>query len=115
MCECVCVNVCAIVCACTFECAVIDVPLGSLQIALQRMQHGIGHTADAQEAEKRLLAVKADGERLEELQESFEMLDRDHQDRISVDNLSEFLQMFGTYKTDDEVRSNARGGGGKVR
>jgi len=74
-------------------------------IALQRMQHGIGHTANAQEAEKRLLAVKADSERLEELQESFEMLDRDHQDRISVDNLSEFLQMFGTYKTHDEVKS----------
>jgi hypothetical protein len=94
---------------------VINAPLASLQIALQRMQHGIGHTANAQEAEKRLLAVKADSERLEELQESFEMLDRDHQDRISVDNLSEFLQMFGTYKTHDEVRSNARGEGGKVR
>jgi len=73
-------------------------------VALQRMQNELGATASALEAQERLLLVQKDPERLEELRESFDMLDRDHMDRISLENLAEFLRMFGSYKNDDEVK-----------
>eukprot|EP00286_Rhodomonas_abbreviata_P016967 CAMPEP_0181321360 /NCGR_PEP_ID=MMETSP1101-20121128/18638_1 /TAXON_ID=46948 /ORGANISM="Rhodomonas abbreviata, Strain Caron Lab Isolate" /LENGTH=404 /DNA_ID=CAMNT_0023429171 /DNA_START=65 /DNA_END=1279 /DNA_ORIENTATION=+ len=48
--------------------------------------------------------VKEDEGRVEELQEAFNLLDRDGSGRISVVNLAEFLRMFGTYKSEQEAR-----------
>jgi len=77
--------------------------------ALTKMRSFDYVTPSPKEARLRLQKVKENENRVAELREAFNLLDRDHLDRISVKNLAEFLHLFGIFRDLDEVRKMVDG------
>mmetsp|Transcript_32449 Transcript_32449/g.50542 ORF Transcript_32449/g.50542 Transcript_32449/m.50542 type:complete len:514 (+) Transcript_32449:267-1808(+) len=77
--------------------------------ALAKMRGASCIHLSPKEARQRLQAVEADKERIDELREAFNILDRDHMNRISVNNLTEMLRILGNYKNPQEVKNMVDG------
>eukprot|EP00284_Hemiselmis_tepida_P013962 CAMPEP_0174918056 /NCGR_PEP_ID=MMETSP1355-20121228/2861_1 /TAXON_ID=464990 /ORGANISM="Hemiselmis tepida, Strain CCMP443" /LENGTH=495 /DNA_ID=CAMNT_0016163213 /DNA_START=168 /DNA_END=1655 /DNA_ORIENTATION=- len=74
--------------------------------ALQRMVSGKElHVPTPEQAAEVLRRVKADPERLQELEESFNLLDRDKSGKISTVNLNDAIGSLGHKRTEDEIRN----------
>eukprot|EP00293_Proteomonas_sulcata_P011366 CAMPEP_0184296592 /NCGR_PEP_ID=MMETSP1049-20130417/7527_1 /TAXON_ID=77928 /ORGANISM="Proteomonas sulcata, Strain CCMP704" /LENGTH=175 /DNA_ID=CAMNT_0026605909 /DNA_START=511 /DNA_END=1035 /DNA_ORIENTATION=+ len=54
-------------------------------------------------ARQRLSAVENDQERLQELREAFDILDRDRRQQIRVKNLTEVMWIWGKYRNEAEI------------
>jgi Ca2+-binding EF-hand superfamily protein len=77
--------------------------------ALSRFQNAMSFRPTPKEAMDRLAEVQADATRLAELRESFDLLDRNHLDQITVENVAEFLHRFGNYTSHEEAKKMVDG------
>ncbi|KAJ1484065.1 kinase-like domain-containing protein [Baffinella frigidus] len=77
--------------------------------ALSRFQNSLSYKPTPKEAMERLADVQADSTRLAELRESFDLLDRNHLDQITVEDVAEFLHKFGNYTSHAEAKKMVDG------
>ncbi|KAJ1484062.1 hypothetical protein T484DRAFT_1895004 [Baffinella frigidus] len=85
--------------------------------ALSRFQSCLSYHATAREALEPtplealevLRVVRGDEKRLAELRASFDLLDRNHLDQITVEDVAEFLHKFGNYTSHAEAKKMVDG------